>query len=175
MAAKLDRAAGIRDLTAGTLVHRLFQFGIVPGGVPDAGEEAYALTLLKPEERAALEDVEATVATAVAAWRAMHGREDVSALLASGSRLHEVPFSLLVETASALHGARNEPTVLRGTIDCLIRREDGSVVVVEFKSGTPRAFHQRQLDLYVEAARGLFPGTSVDGRLIYPDNPRPVA
>ena len=77
MAAKLDRAAGIRDLTAGTLVHRLFQFGIVPGGVPDAGEEAYALTLLKPEERATLEDVDATVAAAVAAWRAMHGREDV--------------------------------------------------------------------------------------------------
>ncbi len=114
------------------------------------------------------------MSAAVTAWRAMHTREDVSALLASGSRLHEVPFSLLVETASALHGAGNG-LILRGTIDCLIRREDGSIVVVEFKSGAPRAFHQSQLDLYVEAARSLFPGTSVDGRLIYPDNHRPVA
>jgi ATP-dependent exoDNAse (exonuclease V) beta subunit len=177
-AAKLDGAADIRDLTAGTLVHRLFQFGTVPGGRPEDEEAAYALGLLKPEERAALEDVEATVAAAVSAWRAMRTREDVSALLASGSRFHEVPFSLLVETASAPHGAGNGPMILRGTIDCLIRPGDGSVVVLEFKSGAPRAFHQRQLDLYVEAARALFPGTSVKGRLIYPDyldNPRPDA
>ena len=63
--------------------------------------------------------------------------------------------------------------ILRGTIDCLIRRENGSVVVVEFKSGVPRAFHQSQLDLYVEAARRLFPAALVEGRLLYPDNPRP--
>jgi ATP-dependent helicase/nuclease subunit A len=177
-AAKLDGAADIRDITAGTLVHRLFQFGTVPGGRPEDEEAAYALGLLKPEERAALEDVEATVAAAVSAWRAMRTREDVSALLGSGSRFHEVPFSLLVETASAPHGAGNGPMILRGTIDCLIRPGDGSVVVLEFKSGAPRAFHQRQLDLYVEAARALFPGTSVKGRLIYPDyldNPRPDA
>jgi ATP-dependent helicase/nuclease subunit A len=175
---KLDRAADIRDVTAGTLVHRLFQFGIVPGSRPEDEEAACALRLLKPDERAALEDVEATIAAAVSAWRAMSTREDVSALLASGSTFHEVPFSLLVETASAPHGAGNGPIVLRGTIDCLIRRADGSVVVVEFKSGTPRAFHQRQLDLYVEAARALFPGAGVKGRLIYPDyldNPRPDA
>jgi ATP-dependent helicase/nuclease subunit A len=174
-AAKLDRAAGIRDLTAGTLVHRLFQFGIVPRSGLDDDEAAHALRLLKPEERAALEDVEATVAAAVAAWRSMRTREDVSALLASGSRFHEVPFSLLVEPGSAPHGAENGPMVLRGAIDCLVRREDGSVVVIEFKSGTPQAFHQRQLDLYVEAARALFAGARVDGRLIYPDNPRPDA
>ena len=170
-----DRAARLRDLTAGTLVHRLIQFGVAPSGKPDDSELAHALTLLKPEERAALEDVEGTVRAAVAAWRSMRTREDVASLLASGNRLHEVPFSLLVETASSPHGAENGPTVLRGTIDCLIRRGDGSVVVVEFKSGSPRAFHQRQLDLYVEAARGLFPWATVGGRLIYPDNPLPGA
>jgi RecB family endonuclease NucS len=58
--------------------------------------------------------------------------------------------------------------VLRGTIDCLVQREDGSVVVVEFKSGQPAALHRRQLDLYVEAARALFPGAAIEGRLIYP-------
>jgi ATP-dependent exoDNAse (exonuclease V) beta subunit len=115
------------------------------------------------------------VAAAVAAWRSMRTRADVSALLASGSRLYEVPFSLLLEAVSAPQGAGSGPLVLRGTIDCLIRRDHGSVVVVEFKTGTPRAFHQRQLDLYVEAARGLFPGARVDGRLVYPDNLRPAA
>ena len=159
------------DLTAGILVHRLFQFGIVPRAGQD-DEAAQALRLLTPEERATLEDVDATVAAAVGAWRSMRTREDVSALLASGTCFHEVPFSLLVEAASSPHGTGDGPMVLRGAIDCLIRTDDGSVIVVEFKSGTPRSFHQRQLDLYVEAARALFPEASVEGRLIYPDNPR---
>ena len=167
------RATGIRDLTAGTLVHRLFQFGFVPLSGPDDDEAARVRSLLKPDERASLDDVEGTVAAAVAAWRSMRTRDDVAALLASGSRLYEVPFSLMAETASAPARAGNGPMILRGTIDCLIRREDGSVVVVEFKSGAPRAFHQRQLDLYVEAARRLFPAALVEGRLLYPDNPRP--
>jgi RecB family endonuclease NucS len=59
--------------------------------------------------------------------------------------------------------------VLRGTIDCLIQKDDGCVVVVEFKTGRRRPSHQRQLDVYVEAARALFPGAPVEGRLVYPD------
>jgi ATP-dependent helicase/nuclease subunit A len=165
---RLDRAAAIRDLTAGILVHRLFQFGGVPGSGSEQEEADHALALLKPEERAVLENVNATVAAAVTAWQSMRTREEVAGLLASGSRLHEVPFSLRVadmpESPAAAGGI-----VLRGTIDCLIRRDDGSMVVVEFKSGRPQAVHQEQLDLYVQAARALFPETAVEGRLVYPD------
>jgi RecB family exonuclease len=57
--------------------------------------------------------------------------------------------------------------VLRGTVDCLIVRADGSVLVLEFKTGSPRPSHQRQLDVYLDAARALFPGAPVSGQLIY--------
>jgi RecB family endonuclease NucS len=60
---------------------------------------------------------------------------------------------------------------VRGTIDCLILNQtDGGakVVAVEFKTGRKRAEHQQQLDVYVAAARELFPGADVSGVLIYP-------
>jgi ATP-dependent exoDNAse (exonuclease V) beta subunit len=77
-----------------------------------------------------------------------------------------VPFSYLAEDASA-GGPPSRAVILRGTIDCLIQRDDGSVVVLEFKTGRPRPGHRRQLDLYVDAARNLFRGAAVEGRLIY--------
>ena len=39
--------------------------------------------------------------------------------------------------------------MLRGRIDCPMERPDGSIVVVEFKTGKPRDDHRRQLELYV--------------------------
>jgi hypothetical protein len=41
--------------------------------------------------------------------------------------------------------------------------------VIEFKTGRPAPSHQQQLDVYVEAVRGMFSGVPVDGHLIYPD------
>ncbi|MEP6593468.1 MAG: PD-(D/E)XK nuclease family protein, partial [Acidobacteriota bacterium] len=82
-----------------------------------------------------------------------------------GRRLYEVPFSL--QRAPALGPPDAVPVVLRGTIDCLLIRTDGSVVVIEFKTGAPRASHRPQLAVYEEAARALFPGARVEGRLIY--------
>jgi ATP-dependent exoDNAse (exonuclease V) beta subunit len=93
----------------------------------------------------------------------MRVREDVVALLGSGTLLHEVPFSFM------LPADRSEsPVVLRGAIDCLVLRPDQSIAVVEFKTGRPRPDHQQQLDLYVQAARVLFPGAAVEGHLLYP-------
>jgi RecB family exonuclease len=77
-------------------------------------------------------------------------------LLEGGERLDEVPFSLV-----------ERGVLLRGTIDCLVRRPDGSVAVIEFKSGRQEAWHADQLAVYVRAARLMFPGTAVEGRLIY--------
>ncbi len=162
--ADVARASSARagDATAGILVHRLFQSSDALAGCDPDAEQAFARGLLRPEERAVVENADATVASAVRAWRLMRERPDVAALLAARRRVHEVPFSLRrVVDGTAM--------VLRGTIDCLIRKDDGSVVVVEFKTGRRRASHQRQLDVYVDAARALFPGSSVEGRLVYPD------
>jgi RecB family endonuclease NucS len=81
------------------------------------------------------------------------------AALAGSARFFEVPF--------ATTATPGEP-VVRGTIDCLVRKADGGLLVVEFKTGRRRPIHQRQLDLYVEAARRLEPGaTDVRGALLY--------
>ena len=86
-------------------------------------------------------------------------REDVATLLASEC-IFEVPFSHQVDVDG-------HPVVVRGVMDCLSREPDGDLTVVDFKTGAQTPEHQRQLDLYVEAARVVFPGHRVDGRLIY--------
>jgi hypothetical protein len=57
--------------------------------------------------------------------------------------------------------------IFRGAIDCLIRRPDGSICVIEFKTGVPEASHQAQLDCYVRAATAMFPLATVVGRILY--------
>jgi ATP-dependent exoDNAse (exonuclease V) beta subunit len=74
-----------------------------------------------------------------------------------------VPFSLALADDAADGGGR----IVRGAIDCLVRRPDGRVVVVDFKTGAPRAEHEAQLALYVRAVRHLCPTTAVDGLLLY--------
>ena len=154
-----------RDVMVGILVHRLFKSGRVLDSRDPEAQLTYARGLLQPEERAApqnlgTDNIDGIVTEAVETWRAMCAREDVGALLTSGRLLHEAPFSLMTTHDGS-------PVVLRGTIDCLIQKHDGSIVVLEFKTGRPRPSHQRQLDIYVEAARALFPGVAVEGRLIY--------
>jgi ATP-dependent exoDNAse (exonuclease V) beta subunit len=143
-------------------VHRLFQSRPPNHALDDAAELAYARALLRPEECAGVDDVEAIVTEAVTTWRRLSGRADVTALLSSGRVMHEVPFSMVVRSGS-------HPIMLRGTIDCVVEQDDRSVVIVEFKTGRPTPLHQQQLDLYVDAARILYRGARVDGRLVYAD------
>ena len=86
----------------------------------------------------------------------------VSQALESGEALFEVPFS--VREASS-------PVILRGTFDCLIRRRDGGVTVLELKTGKPAPEHDQQLEIYLTAARAMFPGTPVEGKLVYAGQP----
>jgi ATP-dependent helicase/nuclease subunit A len=154
----IDRSR-IGNTTAGLLVHRLLQLRRRPH--PDSMVElAFARSLLRPEECAGIADVDAIVAEAVAAWRTLSGRHDVASLLSSGRVVHEIPFSMIT---SRDHG----PVILRGTIDCIVQKDDGSFVIVEFKTGRHNPSHQRQLDLYVEAATALYSGARIIGRLIY--------
>jgi len=151
-----------RDRLTGRLVHRLFQYG---GGAEEDQSEAgesrsfqHARSLLTIEERVAVENLDEVVRDAVTAWRAMRAQPEVTSVLGGGEAHHEVPFSV------------DEPDsgrILRGTIDCLVQATDGSVIVLEFKTGGRRPFHERQLSIYVRAAQRMFPGTPVSGRLIY--------
>ncbi|MBA3295439.1 MAG: PD-(D/E)XK nuclease family protein, partial [Acidobacteria bacterium] len=145
-----------QDALVGSLVHRLFQ------ARAEESDDLLATAgrLVRATERAVTEDVEAVTATAVAIWRSMRTRDDVRPLLEGVTVLTEVPFSLRVS-------AGGQTEVVRGTIDCLVEGADGAVTILEFKTGCARVAHQAQLDLYVRAARALFPGTSVTGRLIY--------
>ncbi|MGH9460295.1 MAG: PD-(D/E)XK nuclease family protein, partial [Vicinamibacteria bacterium] len=56
--------------------------------------------------------------------------------------------------------------ILRGAIDSLLLR-DRRVVVIDFKTGGHRAEHRLQIELYLEAARDLFPAHDVEGVVFY--------
>jgi PD-(D/E)XK nuclease superfamily protein len=148
------------DRISGALVHRLLSLDPSASGVrDDESQLVFARDLLTPEERASAGDVESLVRGAVHTWRRLAGRPDVGHALASGERLHEVPFSFLEKA--------DPPVILRGTIDCLVRRPDGSLLVLEFKTGRPHPSHERQLNLYVRALQAGHPDAAVDWMLVY--------
>lgn len=149
------------EALVGTLVHRLLQrWRGDAGSVAETDAAALAASLIRGHEWVDAADPAAAALKAARVWTELTGRPSVVALLGSGERLHEVPFSY------APAGAWN--AVLRGAIDCLIRRPDGSLVVVELKTGRSSPAHQQQLDVYVAAARALYPNAAVTGQLIYP-------
>jgi ATP-dependent helicase/nuclease subunit A len=145
------------DRLLGVLVHRLFQCRLDPDAAPAIATSA-ALRLLTPEERAPLERADELAAAAAALWLRARVRPDVVAALA-GERQHEVPFSLVEEGSPR--------RVVRGVIDCLVRKPDGSVLVVELKTGRPDPAHARQLALYLSAARAWCRSGRVSGVLLY--------
>ena len=151
---------GDRDaLAAGSLVHRLFQFEVDPAD--RAAARLRASALLDDEERAGVRDAEAVIDRALAVYTQMRARPGVRAILDEALCFYEVPVSF---------GGDGEPNrIVRGVIDCVACRPGGEVVVVDFKTGAPRETDQRQLDLYVSAARHLYPGAPVRGAIVYPD------
>jgi ATP-dependent helicase/nuclease subunit A len=156
-AAPVDCAGSASDRLLGILVHRLFEHGdsdAEPGDVI-----RLCRRLLRAEERIALEDEESLLSRAAAVWMNARKRDDVTAALAGNARMFELPFSAAPEGGGP---------IVRGTIDCVVEKPDGSILVVEFKTGRVRPIHQRQLDLYVAAARQLHPGApTVGGALLY--------
>jgi ATP-dependent helicase/nuclease subunit A len=144
---------------AGTLVHRLFDRSGTSLGSEDSRRVTEELQrLMKDEEFAEVEDLDRLLKRASQAYRALCAQPALTVALESGNALFEVPFSVR---------EANAQTILRGTFDCLIQRPDGGVVVLELKTGKPMPEHQQQLDTYLNAARALFPGTPVEGELIY--------
>jgi ATP-dependent helicase/nuclease subunit A len=140
----------------GRLVHRLLQC-YAEGEPAEEGIERLASALLRREDCVGIDDVAGTVADAVRMFMSIREHPEFMARRRDEC-LFEVPFSFR---------APGDATVLRGTIDCVARGNDGSLTVFEFKTGRPSPDHRAQLDLYVAAIRGLFPEATVEGRLIY--------
>ena len=146
------------DRVLGIVVHRLLQ--LAPEHTESRGEVLErAAAQLREAEGSPQDDLEIRAATAADAYRAIVDAAEVSRLLAGGARLHEVPFSMRVDSETS--------RIVRGTIDCLVVRPDGRVIVLEFKTGRARPLHDAQLRIYVEAARRLFPGSEAIGYTVY--------
>jgi len=151
-AGETDTSDRPSDAIVGTMAHRLF--GLLGTTGPDVVRQRARAWLAAPQSPV-VDDGKIDRALAYAARLRQH--PDLAGLVASGRPLYEVPFSLRVDPA----------TIVRGSIDCLVRIGDGRVVVVELKTGTRRPEHEAQLALYVDAARALFPGRAVEGLLVY--------
>jgi ATP-dependent helicase/nuclease subunit A len=82
---------------------------------------------------------------------------------ASAEQWLDVPFTMRVGES-----------VYRGTIDCLIQTAPATIAVLEFKTGSRCPEHAAQLDFYREAAARLFPGMTIEARLVYPAEPATV-
>jgi ATP-dependent helicase/nuclease subunit A len=155
-----DRAA----VAVGRVVHRLFQ-AEVRGDLPAGALSAIARGLAAADDAWAERDLDALVARAARMFSRMWSQPALRAVLDGAECLYEVPISVL--PGPAKDGGRSR--VLRGVIDCLAFRPQGQVVVVDFKTGTPRESDRRQLRAYVDAVRAMYPGASVEGCLVYPE------
>jgi ATP-dependent exoDNAse (exonuclease V) beta subunit len=163
-----DEPMGVDPALVGTIVHRLFQ---VSGH--GASRDTDWLAERARAFAAGRDDVVGSnsaevVAFAVEAFLRLRRRTDVASLVDDAVCEYELPFSLRLEAPDG-GGPTGPPVVIRGSIDCLARRPDGTVTVLELKTGRRRDWHQHQLDLYVRATRCLFPGVAVEGRLVYLD------
>jgi ATP-dependent exoDNAse (exonuclease V) beta subunit len=159
--------AGPDPALVGTLVHRLFQASHGAVEPDDSWLAARARSLVcARDEGAAPDEIAAVVAAAVEAFSRLRSRDDVTGILDGATCEYELPFSMRLQPEDG-QGTDRTPIVVRGSIDCLAQRPDGTIVVVELKTGRPRDWHAAQLDLYVRAARSVCPGRPVEGRLIY--------
>jgi ATP-dependent helicase/nuclease subunit A len=138
----------------GSLVHRLMAASRGQAGADWAALAAAVRPFVERVPDAP--DPTSLVERAVSLCRAAIAQPDVKAVLERGTRLFEVAYSARTADGS----------VERGAIDCMVVAED-SVTVLEFKTGRAEAAHADQLDAYVDAARRLYPGRVVEGRLIY--------
>lgn len=150
-----------RRSLSGILVHRLFErVGTTLAGGDRAQDNVASELerLIRDEETVEVDEIEQVLTEARVAYFALCGQPDLSEALDSGDALFEVPFSVR-PAASQM--------ILRGTFDCLIRRRDGGITVLELKTGKAAPEHDEQLEMYVTAARAMYPGTPVEGKLVY--------
>ena len=145
------------ELVVGRAVHRLLARG--DGAADDATLRRRVIAALDPDERAIVHGDVALPSRVVALVRSVWSDASLCRALTSPEARFEVPIVFR-------HEAGGDVRLVRGTVDCVVPFDDG-VLVLEFKTGRPQPAHRRQLDLYVDAVRAMWPGTRVDGRLVH--------
>ena len=148
------------DLLVGLLVHRLLQRFGMTSVVDDATLTSSVETLLQRERHAEAAMDPETTRDIIARFRALREHIELRTQYEAGDVFHEVPFSFFADGC-----------IVRGAIDCLIRQADGSVRILEFKTGRRRDEHQRQAELYRRAAAAVFPNAPVTVDVVYAMNP----
>ena len=153
----------IRERTIGHLVHLLMQqCAVRPVADQELAQQTRRLASTRLGQLDAAPDV---VDAAVSLYVRLRSHAAVMAL-AEQACLFEVPFSHLDRSSSSRPAGR-DAVLWRGTIDCLARAPDGRITVLEFKTGGAEPEHELQIELYVAAARAMFPNATVEGRLVY--------
>ena len=144
------------DRLVGSLVHRLLQREGLAGPVSDdVGRGAARLARARGRVDRGRRSRGADPSGGGGVPRLLVASASLRALYQSGAAFHEVPFSL-----------RGRRSLVRGTIDCLVRGVDGSVTVLEFKTGRPRPSirHRR---ICIGRPPALFPDSRVVTQLLY--------
>ena len=147
---------------SGRVVHQLLQrfLGRI---VPDSVVSVFATQRLQQELPLCPEMTEQLTHRSIGVYQRLCEDPEV-ALMGDRDFLFEVPFSFHDPSSPSESGVVEIAT---GTIDCLVRDRDNRVTVLEFKTGTARPDHRRQLRAYMAAAQVMFPGASIDGRIVY--------
>ena len=158
------RRVAASDVLAGRIVHRLFQMRLPAEASASEVTEA-ARRLISFDDAAQIDDEAVWLANVSRAFAALRGHAAVHRALDDAEVYYEVPFSMRLEGGP--------PVVVHGVVDAIARRPDGTLVVVEIKTGRPAPWHQAQVALYEEAVRRLYPGQPVVSVLAHPDSARP--
>jgi ATP-dependent helicase/nuclease subunit A len=143
------------DLLVGRLVHRLLQrFGMAADVDKDVLESTVE-RWLHAEAVAALAGRD-VLCDALAWFETLRRHELVREEYQTGEVFHEVPFVFA-----------DDGQILRGAIDCLIRRRDGSILLLEFKTGRRRDEHVQQAEVYRRAVASVFPTDPIAVKVLY--------
>jgi ATP-dependent exoDNAse (exonuclease V) beta subunit len=152
-----SRISDVRsDRLTGTVVHRLLQRVGLDHGLSVDELRSLVPRLLRAGESHDGYDVGSWADEVAVACSRLSSRQEVRTAYESGECWHEVPFTM-----------KDGSGIVRGSIDCLVRSRDGTVTVLEFKTGRRRPEHREQTELYRKAAGALFPGIAVDALLVY--------
>jgi ATP-dependent helicase/nuclease subunit A len=153
----VSSAGRSRQALVGVLVHRLFErFGGAPRSDDEASDDLRQL--LSDEERQNVNNLDGLIQTARRCYLDLVEHPELRKALKAGDAIFEVPFSVRLS---------DDRVVLRGSFDCLVRRSDRGITLLELKTGRPLPEHDAQLEIYLRAARALYPGADVEGHLIY--------
>ncbi|HUF48644.1 MAG TPA: UvrD-helicase domain-containing protein [Vicinamibacterales bacterium] len=143
----------------GTLVHRLFQRRIDSDRDPSV-VASIAAGMLSDLDLVDEDNPAALVAAATDLYVRLRDHEDLRATLSQGEASYEVPVSWV---------RRDDPaTIVRGVIDCVVRRPDGGVTILELKTGAPRPGHEEQARRYAEAFGTALGSSGVQVKIVYP-------